>query len=52
MKPNPVAPWELRVGNARVYSDGVAGPRAVVTIRAIGVKHRERVRIGKTWWQA
>jgi mRNA-degrading endonuclease RelE of RelBE toxin-antitoxin system len=51
MKPNPLAPWELRVGTARVYYDGVAEPRAVVTIRAIGVKHRERVRIGKTWWQ-
>ena len=51
-RPNPLAPWELRVGSARVYYEAVAEPRALVTIRAIGVKHRERVRIGRTWWQA
>jgi mRNA-degrading endonuclease RelE of RelBE toxin-antitoxin system len=49
---NRLAPWELRVGSTRVYYDAVAEPRAVVTIRAIGVKHRERIRIGRTWWQA
>jgi len=52
MRPNPLAPWELRVGNARVYYETVDEPRALVTIRAIGVKHRERIRIGRAWWQA
>jgi len=52
MRPNPLAPWELRVGSARVYYDVTSEPRALVTIRAIGVKHRERIRIGRTWWQA
>lgn len=52
MRLNRLAPWELRVGSTRVYYDAVAEPRAVVTIRAIGVKHRERIRIGRTWWQA
>lgn len=52
MRPNPLAPWELRVGSARVYYDAVTEPRALVTIRAIGVKHRERIRIGRTWWQS
>jgi len=51
MRPNPLAPWELRVGTARVYYEAVVEPRALVTIRAIGVKHRERIRIGRTWWQ-
>ena len=52
MRPNPLAPWELRVGSARVYYETVTEPRALVTIRAIGMKYRERIRIGKSWWQA
>lgn len=52
MRPNPLAPWELRVGSARVYYEAVVEPRAVVTIRAISTKFRERIRIGRTWWQA
>ena len=31
MRPNPVAPWELRVGTARVYYEAVIDPRALVT---------------------
>ena len=37
MRPNPLAPWELRVGTARVYYETVVEPRALVRIRAIGV---------------
>jgi mRNA-degrading endonuclease RelE of RelBE toxin-antitoxin system len=47
MRPNPVAPWELRIGNLRVYYDVDAQPEAVVYIRAVGIKERNRVRIGK-----
>lgn len=47
MRPNPVAPWELRVGNLRVYYDVEEQPEPVVYIRAVGVKERNRVRIGK-----
>lgn len=43
---NPVAPWELRIGAVRVYFDVVDVPRALVTVRAVGIKIRERVRIG------
>lgn len=47
MRPNPVAPWELRIGNLRVYYDVEEEPEPVVYIRAIGVKEHKRVRIGK-----
>ena len=47
MRPNPVAPWELRIGNLRVYYDVEEEPDQVVHIRAVGVKLRNRVRIGK-----
>jgi mRNA-degrading endonuclease RelE of RelBE toxin-antitoxin system len=47
MRPNPLAPWELRIGNLRVYYDVEEDPEPVVYIRAVGVKERNRVRIGK-----
>lgn len=47
MRPNPVAPWELRIGNLRVYYDVETEPERVVYIRAVGIKLRNRVRIGK-----
>ena len=47
MRPNPVAPWELRIGNLRVYYDFAEKPEPVVYIRAIGVKLRNRIKIGK-----
>jgi mRNA-degrading endonuclease RelE of RelBE toxin-antitoxin system len=46
MRPNPVAPWELRIGNLRVYYEINDAPEAKVTILAIGIKERDRVRIG------
>ena len=47
MRPNPIAPWELRIGNLRVYYDIEDDPEYVVYIRAIGIKERNNVRIGK-----
>lgn len=47
MRPNPVAPWELRIGNLRVYYDVEEEPAPVVYIRAVGVKEHNQVRIGK-----
>ena len=47
MRPNPVAPWELRIGNLRVYYEIHDAPQAKVTILAIGIKERDRVRIGR-----
>jgi mRNA-degrading endonuclease RelE of RelBE toxin-antitoxin system len=45
MRPNPLAPWELRIGNLRVYYDVEEEPDPVVYINAIGVKERNQVRI-------
>ena len=47
MRPNPTAPWELRIGNLRVYYDVEDEPKAVVYVRAVGVKKGNLVRIGK-----
>ena len=45
-KPHFVAPWELRVGEMRVYYDVEDEPRTVVAIRAVGIKVRDRILIG------
>lgn len=45
MRPNPLAPWELRIGDLRVYYDVEDVPEPKVYIRAIGIKERNRVRI-------
>lgn len=47
MRPNPIAPWELRVGKLRVYYDVEEDPEPVVFVRAVGIKERNRVRIGR-----
>ena len=47
MRPNPLAPWELRLGSLRVYFDVVIEPEPVVVILAVGVKERNSVPIGK-----
>jgi hypothetical protein len=40
------SPWELRIGGLRVYFFEVHVAAAIVTVRAVGVKMRERVVIG------
>ena len=46
MRPNPLAPRELRIGHLRVYYDVADDPEPVVQVRAVGVKERDVVRIG------
>ena len=46
LRANRVAPWELRIGDIRVYFDATDAPEGVVTVRAVGVKVRDRVLIG------
>lgn len=46
MRPNPLAPWELRLGDLRVYYDVIEEPEQVVTVLAVGVKDRNRILIG------
>ncbi len=47
MRPNPVAPWELRLGKLRVYYDVEKEPEPVVRVLAVGIKQRAQIRIGK-----
>lgn len=37
LRPNPLSPWELRVGSLRVYFD-IDEPSRLVTVRAVGLK--------------
>jgi hypothetical protein len=48
MRPNPLAPWELRVENLRVYYEVKGGSENenVVSMLAIGVKDGNRVLLG------
>ena len=46
MRPNPVAPWELRIGNLRVYYEVNDDPEPTVVVLAVGIKDGDRVRIG------
>ncbi len=46
MRPNPLAPWELRIGSLRAYYDIEQEPERVVIVLAVGLKLRKRVRIG------
>jgi mRNA-degrading endonuclease RelE of RelBE toxin-antitoxin system len=45
MRPNPLAPWELRIAELRVYYDIEQEPEHVIYVRAVGVKQGNRVRI-------
>ena len=46
MRPNPIAAWELCVRNLWVYYDIAEQPEKRVTTLAVGIKLRNRVRIG------
>jgi mRNA-degrading endonuclease RelE of RelBE toxin-antitoxin system len=43
LRENPLAPWELRIGNLRVYYLIEEEPEPTVRVRAVGVKVRKRV---------
>lgn len=46
LQPNPLARFELRIGDLRVYYE-VDEKKRIVEVRAIGVKDRNRIFIGK-----
>lgn len=46
LRPNPIATWELRVGDFRVYYILPEVPEMTVAIVAVGKKVRDRVLIG------
>jgi mRNA-degrading endonuclease RelE of RelBE toxin-antitoxin system len=43
MRANPLAGWELRIGDLRVYYDVGEGAGPMVFVRAIGIKERDQV---------
>jgi mRNA-degrading endonuclease RelE of RelBE toxin-antitoxin system len=45
LRPNPLAPWELRVGDLRVFYD-VDAEASCVRIVAVGRKEHNRLIIG------
>jgi mRNA-degrading endonuclease RelE of RelBE toxin-antitoxin system len=46
MRPNPLAPWELRMGSLRVYYEVAEHAEPLVYIRAVGITQRNRVICG------
>jgi mRNA-degrading endonuclease RelE of RelBE toxin-antitoxin system len=46
MRPNPIAPWELRIGRFRVYYEVTEDSGGIVFVLAVGIKDRNIVRIG------
>jgi len=45
LKENPLAPWELRVGDFRVFYDVDTGNQTVIVV-AVGQKSHDTLRIG------
>jgi mRNA-degrading endonuclease RelE of RelBE toxin-antitoxin system len=45
LRPNPIAPWELRVGKLRVFYEVVPGEPGLVRVLAVGKKDRSILRI-------
>jgi mRNA-degrading endonuclease RelE of RelBE toxin-antitoxin system len=46
LRPNPIAPWELRVGQLRVFYEVVGAANGAVRILAVGRKQRDTLMIG------
>ncbi|MFN7919411.1 MAG: hypothetical protein U0Q16_04900 [Bryobacteraceae bacterium] len=46
LRPNPIAPWELRIGDLRVFYEVEAGGEPVVRILVIGKKIRNSLIVG------
>ncbi|MCK6555648.1 type II toxin-antitoxin system RelE/ParE family toxin [Candidatus Binatia bacterium] len=47
LRPNPIAPWELRLGDIRVFYAIEEGPESLVKIAAVGIKHHNELWIGR-----
>ena len=46
LRPNPVAPWELRVGQLRIFYEVAGAESGVVRILAVGRKRRNVLVVG------
>jgi len=47
LRPNPIAPWELRIGPLRVFYEVAGGETRVVRVLAVGRKSRNTITIGR-----
>jgi mRNA-degrading endonuclease RelE of RelBE toxin-antitoxin system len=45
LRPNPIAPWELRIGKLRVFYEVVPGEPGLVKILGVGKKERSILRM-------
>jgi mRNA-degrading endonuclease RelE of RelBE toxin-antitoxin system len=46
LRPNPLAPWQLRLGDIRVFYDVEQQPTPVVNVKAVGMKIHNELWIG------
>lgn len=46
LRPNPIAPWELRAGNLRVFYEVTCDEPHIVKILAVGYKKGNKLCIG------
>ena len=46
LRPNPIAPWELRVGDIRIVYEVRERPNPAVIIKAVGMKRHDELWIG------
>ncbi|MBI1813434.1 MAG: type II toxin-antitoxin system RelE/ParE family toxin [Deltaproteobacteria bacterium] len=47
LRPNPIAPWELRLGDVRVFYDVQEKAELLVKVAAVGIKQHNQLWIGK-----
>jgi mRNA-degrading endonuclease RelE of RelBE toxin-antitoxin system len=47
LRPNPIAPWELRLGDIRVFYEVQEEPSPQVIVKAVGIKRHNELWIGK-----
>ncbi len=47
LRPNPIAPWELRLGDIRVFYDVQEKAELLVKVAAVGIKQHNQLSIGK-----
>lgn len=46
LRPNRIAPWELRIDDLRVFYDVQESPTEIVSVKAVGKKIRNELWIG------
>jgi mRNA-degrading endonuclease RelE of RelBE toxin-antitoxin system len=47
LRPNPIAPWELRIGDIRVFYEVQEEPAPQVIVKAVGIKRHNELWIGQ-----